>query len=180
MLVPRLRNWADSFYLAGTPIAVTEYNWGAEGHINGATTQADILGIFGREGLDMAARWTTPDPSTPTYKAIKLYTNYDNSGSGFGDTSVQAIGPNPDNIATFAALRSFDGALTVMVINKDLSASAPVTINLANFAGTGTAQVWQLTSANQISRLGDVPDVEGSISTSLPAQSITLFVLSSQ
>ena len=41
---------------------------GAESHINGATTQADILGIFGREGLDMATRWTTPAASTPTYK----------------------------------------------------------------------------------------------------------------
>ena len=60
--------------------AITEYNWGAEGHINGATTQADILGIFGREGLDLATRWTTPDPSTPTYKAMKMYRNYDGAG----------------------------------------------------------------------------------------------------
>ena len=41
-------------YYPGTPIGITEYNWGAEDHINGATAQADILGIFGREGLDMA------------------------------------------------------------------------------------------------------------------------------
>jgi len=49
-LIPRLRNWVNTYYYAGTPIAITEYNWGAEGHINGATTQADIYGIFGREG----------------------------------------------------------------------------------------------------------------------------------
>src|SRR5262249_59738112 len=133
MLIPRLRNWVNTRYLAGTPIAITEYNWGAEGHINGATAQADVLGIFGREGLDMAARWAAPDPSTPTYKAIKMYTNYDNNGSGFGDTSVQASGPNPDTLATFAALRSVDGALTVMVLNKDLTASTPIAINVANF-----------------------------------------------
>jgi hypothetical protein len=37
----------SSFY-PGTAIDITEYNWGAENHINGATTQADIYGIFGR------------------------------------------------------------------------------------------------------------------------------------
>src|SRR5262249_19719524 len=58
-LVPRLKSWVNASY-PGTRTAVTEYNWGAEGHINGATTQADILGIFGREGLDLATRWTTP------------------------------------------------------------------------------------------------------------------------
>jgi hypothetical protein len=55
-LIPRLRGWVDADYHTGAPIGITEYNWGAEGHINGATAQADILGIFGREGLDMAAR----------------------------------------------------------------------------------------------------------------------------
>ena len=58
-LIPRLKNWVDTYY-PGTTIGITEYNWGAENHINGATAQADIFGIFGREGLDMAARWTTP------------------------------------------------------------------------------------------------------------------------
>src|SRR5262249_18397812 len=57
-LIPRLRSWADTYYFPGTPIGITEYNWGAESHINGATTQADIYGIFGRENLDMGTRWT--------------------------------------------------------------------------------------------------------------------------
>lgn len=55
-LIPRMKGWVTDHYIAGTPVAITEYNWGAETHINGATAQADILGIFGREGLDMATR----------------------------------------------------------------------------------------------------------------------------
>ena len=58
--IPQLRDWVNAYY-PGTQIGITEYNWGAESHINGATAQADVLGIFGREGLDLAARWTTPD-----------------------------------------------------------------------------------------------------------------------
>ena len=178
-LIPRLRNWANTYYYPGTPIGITEYNWGAEAHINGATTQADILGIFGREGLDMAARWTTPDASTPTYKAIKLYRNYDGNKSAFGDTSVSALAPNPDNVAVFAAQRTSDSALTVMVISKYLSGTTPVTVNLANFSAAGTAQVYQLTSANAITKLADATLSGASLNFTAPAQSITLFVLPS-
>ena len=175
-LIPRLHNWVNTYY-PGTQIAITEYNWGAEPYINGATTQADILGIFGRESLDIGTRWTTPDASTPTYKAIKMYGNYDGNNSRFGDTSVSAAVPNPDNLSSFAALRSSDGALTVMVISKVLSGSTPVTLSLANFSNQGVAHVWQLTSANVISQLADVNFSGSSLSTSVPAQSISLFVL---
>jgi hypothetical protein len=97
-LIRRVKNWVNTFY-PGTQAGITEYNWGAENHINGATAQADILGIFGREGLDLAARWTTPASSTPTYKAMKMYRNYDGNKSTFGDTSVAATMSNPDTVA---------------------------------------------------------------------------------
>ncbi len=176
-LVPRLREWANTYYYPATPIAITEYNWGAENHINGATTQADIYGIFGREGLDMATRWTTPDPSTPTYKAMKMYRNYDGNKSGFGDTSVAATVPNPDEVSAFAAVRSSDGAMTVMVINKALSGSSQVSLNLTNFGAGTTAQAWQLTAANAITRLADVPVAGASLSATVPGPSVTLFVV---
>ena len=126
-LVPRLAGWVNAYY-PGTLTGITEYNWGAENHIDGATAQADIFGIFGREGLGMAARWTTPASSTPTYKAMKLYRNYDGSRSTFGETSVSATVPNPDAVAAFAAQRSSDRALSVMVIAKSLSGGTPATI----------------------------------------------------
>ncbi|MBL8209504.1 MAG: cellulose binding domain-containing protein [Bryobacterales bacterium] len=176
-LVPRLREWANTYYYAGTPIAITEYNWGAENHINGATTQADIYGIFGREGLDLATRWTTPDPSTPTYKAMKMYRNYDGNKSMFGDTSVATTVPNPDELSAFAAVRSSDGAMTVMVINKALSGSAQVSLNLNNFGAGTTAQAWQLTAANAITRIADVPVSGASLSTTVPGPSVTLFIV---
>ena len=118
-LIPRLKNWVATYYFPDTPVAITEYNRGAESDINGATAQADIFGIFGREGLDLATRWTAPDPSTPTYLAMKMYRNYDGAKSSFGDTSVSATVANPDQLSAFAAQRSSDEALTVTVINKD-------------------------------------------------------------
>ena len=175
-LIPRLKNWVTAGY-PGTLVGITEYNWGAENHINGATTQADIFGIFGREGLDMGARWATPAASTPTYKAMKMYRNYDGNKSTFGETSVAASTANPDAVSAFGAVRSVDGALTVMVINKQLSTGPAATINLSSFAHRNVAQVWQLTAANAITRLADVAVTGTSFSTTLPAQSVTLFVV---
>ena len=177
-LIPRMKAWVNTYY-PGTKLGITEYNWGAEGHINGATTQADILGIFGREALDMATFWTFPAASTPTYKAIKMYRNYDGQGSGFGDTSVSALAPNPDSLSVFAAQRS-TGAVTIMAINKDLSVSPSVNLRLQNFTSSGAVQVWRLTSTNVINRLADASVSSGTIAATLPAQSITLFVVGGQ
>jgi hypothetical protein len=175
-LIPRLKNWVNTSY-PGTLVGITEYNWGAENHINGATTQADVFGIFGREGLDMGARWTTTASTTPTYKAMKMYRNYDGNKSTFGDTSVSAVAPNPDAVSAFAAARSSDGALTIMVINKQLSTAVTTTVNISSFAHRGTTQVWQLTAANTITHNADVSITGTSFVATLPAQSITLFVV---
>ena len=61
--------------------------------MNGATAQADLLGIFGREGLDLATRWVVPDTGTPTYNAFKMYRNYDGQKSTFGDLGGAAHEP---------------------------------------------------------------------------------------
>src|SRR5450756_93397 len=63
-LIPRMHGWVNSDY-PGTKIAVSEYNWGALGYLNGALAQADILGIFGREALDLATLWDPPTASQP-------------------------------------------------------------------------------------------------------------------
>ncbi len=176
MLIPRMRSWVTTNY-PGTKIGITEYNWGAEPYINGATAQADIDGIFGREGLDLATRWTTPDPSTPTYLAMKMYRNYDGNKSTFGDTSILTSVPNPDDLSAFGAVRTSDGAMTLMVINKDLNNATPITANITNFNATGTVQRWQLTSANVITQLANIKLANNVLSDMVPAQSITLYVL---
>jgi hypothetical protein len=175
MLIPRMKNWVSTYY-PGLRTAITEYNWGAEGHMNGATAQADILGIFGREGLDIATRWTTPTNTSPAYKAMKIYRNYDGNKSTFGDTSVLATSTNVDNVAVFAAQRTNDGALTIMVINKYLSNSVPVALKIANFGTNGTAQDWQL-NTNAITQLPNLTYTNSVLGATLPAQSVTLFLL---
>ena len=170
-LIPRFKEWIDRYY-PGTPLGITEYSWGADDHISGAIAQADVFGIFGREGLDLATRWTTPDAGTPPYNAIKMYRNYDGAKSTFGDISIRATAPNADNVAAFAALRTSDKALTVMLVNKQLSTAASVALTLNGYTPTGNAARWQLNAAG-ISSLAAV--AAGSTLT-LPAQTVTLLV----
>ena len=175
-MIPRMKNWIAANY-PGLKTGITEYTWGAENYMGGAIGQADVLGIFGREGLYLAARWGTPDPSTPTYKAMKMYRNYDGNKSVFGDISVQTTVPQPDYLSAFGAVRTSDGALTLMVLNKDLTNATPIVTGITNFPATGTVQRWQLTSANTITHLTESLLTNGVLSDTLPSQSITLFVL---
>ena len=175
MLIPRMKAWAATNY-PGIKVGITEYNWGAESDMNGATAQADILGIFGREGLDLATRWTTPASNSPAYNAIKFYRNYDGQKSTFGELGGSATVVNPDNLAAYTAVRQKDNALTLMAINKDLLNYTPVTVKLTNFPAATNCQVWQLRS-NILTRLPDTAVTGNGFSQMLPAKSLTLFVL---
>jgi hypothetical protein len=182
--IPTLKAMVNQYH-PGLQIGCTEYNWGDEPNLNGATTQADVLGIYGREGFDLATRWTVakntntnPTIYYPTYLASQIYRNYDGNHSTFGETSVAASVLNPDNLSAFASVRQSDGALTVIVINKQ-QGSTPVTVSLANFSTGATAQAWQINSASQTSivRLAGVNVSNNSVSATVPSQSITLFVI---
>ncbi len=127
--------------------------------------------------MDLATRWTTPATNTPTYLAMKMYRNYDGNKSTFGDTSIFTVVPNPDNLSAFGAVRTSDGAMTLMVINKDLSDSALISATITNFNALGTVQRWQLTSANVINRLANLALTNGVLDDLVPAQSITLYVV---
>jgi hypothetical protein len=173
-LIPRMREWVDQYY-PGTQLAITEYNFGGFEHINGALTQADVLGIFGREGLDFATLWTSPDVDQPVAFAYRMYRNYDGAGGAFGETRVRAQSDDQAQLSTYAALR-VDGALTIMVINKTANMlNSPLTI--ANFSGT-TAQMYRYSNADwtRIVRGGDIP-ISSTTFLAFPPSSITLLVI---
>jgi len=183
MLIPRMKAWVAANY-PGTKIGITEYNWGyineeaLHDNIGYAVNQADVLGIFGREGLDLATRFNSPPVNLPTYNSMKMYRNYDGNKSTFGDVSTSATVPNPDTVAAFSAQRSSDGKLTVMLLSKYAAGDTPATVSFAKLAYSGPAQVWQLISpGTAIQHLADVNVNNSAVSLTLPPQSITLLVI---
>jgi fibronectin type 3 domain-containing protein len=178
--IPTMQNWVKAAFPNGDgpQIGCTEYqDWGEDDTtLAGATVHADVLGIFGYYGFDLATTWGLTD--TPAKLAFAIYRNYDGKLSTFGDTSVSTTVANPDNLSSFAALRSSDGALTVMVVNKQ-TGSTPVTIDLANFVPSSAATAYQINSATQtsVASLGSVAVASNAIGATVPAQSVTLFVI---
>jgi hypothetical protein len=177
-LIPRMKAWVADNY-PGTKLAITEYNWGALGYMNGALAQADILGIFGREGLDLATLWAPPDIADPGTFAFRMYRNYDGAGSGFGDTGVLADSDDQEAVAIYAAIRSSDGALTVMLINKT-GDQLICPVALSNFQPAGQAALYRYSTADltAIAQLPDQTIEEDGFTAELPAASITLAVIS--
>jgi len=176
-MLPRMRAWVAANY-PGTKLAISEYNWGAPEHINGALAQADVLGIFGREGLDLATLWDPPTAAQPLAYAFRMYRNYDGSGAGFGETAVDAGSADQGALAVYAAQRSGDGALTIMVINKTAPPQTSA-LTLSSFTPNGAAHAYRYSSASlgSIERLADVGVAAGITTLTFAGNSITLLVL---
>jgi hypothetical protein len=83
MLIPRLKAWVAAEY-PGTPIGITEYNMGGGNSISAGLAEADVLGIFGREGIYLATYWTAPKQSSPAWFAFRMYRDPDGHGNTFG------------------------------------------------------------------------------------------------
>lgn len=176
-LIPRMRDWVDTNY-PGTKLAITEYNFGGHEHINGALAQAEVLGIFGREGVDLATLWDPPTFDQPAAFAFRMYRNVDGAGGQFGNLSLAASSSAPDTLSIFAAQRSTDLAMTLMVVNKT-AVSQTANVQLSGFTPDLTAAVYQYSAqdTSQIVTLPAQPVTASGFTAVVPANSITLFVL---
>jgi hypothetical protein len=185
-LIPMMKTWVTNDY-PGTKTAITEYNWGGQEHINGAVAQADILGIFGEYGLDLATLWGAPDATqVPGLVAFEIYRNYDGNNSTFGDTALASSSLDQSQLSVYGALRSSDKAVTVVVINKTYG-DLTTTLSLENFTSSSkTAEVFLYSNANLAAIVAQSPitvtppsagRTASTITATFPAQSITLLVV---
>jgi Glycoside hydrolase family 44 len=177
MAIPRMKQLVAQNY-PGTKVAISEYNWGALDKIDGGLAEADVLGIFGREGLNLATLWGPPNPTDPGAFAFRMYLDYDGQGSAFGNTSVSATSADQGQLSVYAAQRGRGHALTIMVINKttgDLASPLSVT----GLAPSASAQVYQYGQAGPTA-IAHQPDQQfshGQATVTFPAYSITEFVI---
>ena len=131
MLIPRLRAWIEQND-PGLKLCLGEYCWGGDDDPSGAIAQAEILGTFARERVDHAFFWVAL-AGVQKY-AFQLYCNPDGHHNGFGDRYLASRSDAPDRLNAFAARRA-DGALTVVLINKDLDHPAEVRLDLGAAPG---------------------------------------------
>lgn len=145
-LLPRLRDKIALNY-PGTAIAVTEYNYGGGNHISGGLAQADVLGVFGREGVLAANQWQLAADESFIEAGFRMFRNYDGVNGSFGDTSVRATTDDIAGTSIYAAVDSVDSnVLTIVAINKT---EAPITasLRLGQVLPGASVAAYQLTAA---------------------------------
>ena len=124
MLIPWLKAKIAAHY-PGTKLSLSEYTFGGGHDISGGVAQADALGIFGREGLDMATAWNWPDTAGDNQyqiAALRAFRNYDGNGAHFGDTSVHGVTTDDANSSVYASIDSSSHLITIVAINKSTAA----------------------------------------------------------
>ena len=165
----------------GTKLSMTEYNYGGANHISGAIAQADVLGIFGREGVYAATLWPLESTNNFIFGGFEAFRNYDAVNGSFGDTSIRATNSDAASTSVYASVDAATPARMVIVaINKSGSAQT-AGIAVTHTVQFHTAQVYVITSASGTG----APQSQAPISITLtnafqytmPANSVSTLVL---
>jgi hypothetical protein len=177
-LIPRFRGWISTYY-PGTLLSLSEYSIDSgQKSIVDAIAEMDVLGIFGREPVDFANMWSAPGPQDPIAYAFRMFRNYDGGGSQFGDTSISAVSSDQGSLSVYAAQRSSDHAVTILVINKT-TGTVSSSVALSNLNLPATAQVYTYTSASltSIAHASDATITSAALSYTFPGYSAVMFVV---
>jgi fibronectin type 3 domain-containing protein len=162
----------------GMKISLTEYENGGWNHIAGTIAQADNLGIFGGQGVFAANFWPPNGTYSYTLAGFRAFRDFDGAGANFGDTSLQAVSSNVQNVVVYASQDSTTpGRYVFVAINRSTS-SQVTAINGQSL--TGTANLYQMTAAStqgqnpvQPVSIGTMPVSGSSLTITLPALSVT-------
>jgi hypothetical protein len=172
--IPRMKRTIDAAY-PGLPLMISEWNFGADGSTNGAVAIADVLAVYGREGVYAAAYWRSPEPESPGYFAFKMHGNYDSAGSSFSGATVPAISLDAAVVSAYGALDESTGVLRVMLLNKLPADAQTVGLDFEGFEAAPSAERWTYGSDDPSTIVHTVQDVTAPIR--LPAESITVLEL---
>jgi hypothetical protein len=145
--------------------------------MNGALAIADVLGIFGRERLDLASYYRFPGAQSPGFFAFKMYTNYDGKGGHFGDISMPTQSSDPENISAFGAKNSATGQIYVMIINKNPEKPYKTQVLFNGLAQRGDEELYRFDREDLTGIRQESLQFNGPLGLEIPAYSITLLVL---
>ncbi|MEO1498008.1 MAG: glycoside hydrolase family 44 protein [Planctomycetota bacterium] len=133
----------------GTLISVSEYNYGGGNHISGGIAQADVLGVFGREGVWNASWWPIENAANSGYviAGFEMFTDFDGEGGSFGDVSLTAA-TDDDAASSVYASRSADNPneMIIVAINRT-AAPLDAAVQIADDRRYESAEVFTLTNA---------------------------------
>jgi hypothetical protein len=174
-ILPRLQSKINAEF-PGTKISITEYENGGDNNIAGTIAQADNLGIFGSQGVYAATLWPLNSTCPYIFAGFRAFRGFDGATADFGDTSLQAISSNVQNVVVYASLDSTaPGRVVFVAINRSTS-SQVTAINGQTLSGTAT--IYQMTASSAQGQNPVKPVLVGQMAVSGTSLSITLPALS--
>jgi O-glycosyl hydrolase len=177
-LIPREQAKIAATY-PGTAISFTEWNYGGGTDISGAIASADVLGIFGLYGVDMAMMWPMNGDEAFTYAAFDAFRSYDGKGAAFGDTSVTATTTDVPDSSIYASLQSSDASKLVLVAINRATADKVTGIVVDHSTVYTKATVYTLTAAGGsklVPAAGLTAVATNAFRYTMPAQSVSVIV----
>jgi hypothetical protein len=172
-LIPRIKEKIDRHY-PGTKLAFAEYDFGGVNHISGAIAQADVLGIFGEQGVFASTYWG--NGGEYLFAAFDCYRNFDGRGGHFGDLALAASSSDVQAVSVHASKFGDDpNKLALVLINRS-DRPQRAQLKLASFKPS-RAKLYRLTAdAPRVKAAPDAPG--GPVDTlTLPPMSVTTAVL---
>jgi len=170
-IIPAIRQWIAK-YNVPLGITVSEYTWGDDDIITGALAQVIVLGIYAREGVDLAMRWVVPNSNTKTEQGYRIYSNYDGAGAFISGSVLNTTSSQEDSVTAFA----FQGTKTFIILVNKSTATASASVNLGGIGTRDTTGVVYSFGRDKptLAQTAKVQITGGKLSIDLPPWSATL------
>jgi hypothetical protein len=174
-IISRIQSKIASEY-PGMKLSITEYEGGGWNHIAGTVAQADMLGIFGVQGLFAANLWPPSGTFDYAVAGFRAFRGFDGAGANFGDTSVSASSSDISKVAVYASTDSTKPGRAVFVAINRTTASH--TVAISGLTVSGTASIYQITAASAAGQTPVHPVAAGTMPVSGTSFTVTLPALS--
>jgi len=137
----RIGGWLDENFGTNHGITCGVSEWGTMSSSNPSLESviyASHLGTFANNGVELFSPWNW---SIGMWETLHLFSR------NAKKYSVSSTSSNENTVSAYSSINENADSLTVMVVNRDMSASRTVTINLSNFSvANGNYQTLQLSS----------------------------------
>lgn len=122
----------------GITIALTENDISSSNPNIASVVYASMLGTFADNGVEIFTPWSW---KTGMWETLHLFSRYSKG------TRVKSTSSNDATVSGYSTINGSNDSMTVILVNRDLSASRTTTVNLTGFAvPNGSYKIMELSS----------------------------------
>jgi hypothetical protein len=181
----RINDWLTKYYGANNGITCSISEWSPASSESKPSVTSVVysshLGTFANNGVELFTPWNW---FTGMWETLHLYSRYAKNFSVSSTSSLE------NTVSAYTTVNQATDSMTVMIVNRDMTAARNVTVNLNGFsAPDGSYKTLQLSSlpaaetfkshTNNALKANSVTVNSNSLSISVPALSTTAVILKS-